>query len=286
MTEEHSDVTRVERTSASRSGSLPHETRVVEHTEKQVWYRRPWLKTTLIALAAIILFFVLLDNVLMPLYVKRGSVATVPAVVGMKKDLAMKTLSDAGYEPVQYEVRFDDKVADGLIIRQTPEGAEQTKPGRKVYLIISGGKEMATVPDLRGKSLRDAKMLLLKSNMSIGNVTYQYSDNEPNGSVFNQTPLPGERSTTSTQVNLIVSEGALMGRVPVPNLSKLTIAQANDKLKAVKLELGKVTYQSGEPADAILDQYPTEGDLLNEGATVDVFVARGGNPVSTYTPQH
>lgn len=280
MTEEHLHV--------SESNDTPDREHLHDHhtvvIEERVWYKRKWLRTTVITLAALVVLFLLFDDVLMPLYVKRGSVATVPPVVGMKKDPAMKKLSDAGYEPVQYEVRFDEKVAEGVIIRQTPEGNEQTKPGRKVYLIISGGREMAIVPDLRGKSLRDAKMLLLKSNMSIGNVSYQYSDAAPNGTVFTQTPNPGDRATTSTQVTLTVSEGPLMGRVPVPNLSKLTISQANDKLKALKLELGKVTYQSGEPADAILDQYPTPGDLLNEGATVDVFVARGGNPAST--PQH
>jgi serine/threonine-protein kinase len=180
---------------------------------------------------------------------------------------------------VQYEVRFDDKIAEGLIIRQTPEGGEETKPGRKVYLIISGGKEMAVVPDLRGKSLRDAKMALLKSNMAIGNVTYQFTDSAANGTVYRQSPNPGEKTVASAQVSLVVSEGQLMGRVPAPNLSHLTISQANEKLKAMKLELGKVTYQNGEPADAILDQYPPPGDLLTEGSSVDVFVARGGgNP--------
>jgi beta-lactam-binding protein with PASTA domain len=62
----------------------------------------------------------------------------------------------------------------------------------------------------------------------------------------------------------------------VPDLQKLTIAQANDKLKSVKLELGKVNYQEGVPENQILDQYPHTGDLINEGATIDVWVARGG----------
>src|SRR4029077_14876879 len=135
------------------------------------------------------------------------SVATVPAVVGKKKDVAMQQLTESGYEPVQYEVRFDEKVAEELIIRQTPEGGEETKPGRKVYLIISGGKEMAVVPDLRGKSLRDAKMLLIKSNMSTGMVSYAYSDSATNGTVFQQTPAAGTKTSASTLVGVTVSEG-------------------------------------------------------------------------------
>ena len=240
------------------------------------FYRRTWFLATVITVASLIILFELFDNVIMPLYVKRGSKAIVPHVVGMKTNDAVKALSDAGYEPVQYEVRFDEKAPEGTIVRQTPESGEETKPGRKVYLIISGGKEMAVVPDLRGKSLRDAKMLLLKSNMSIGNVSYAYSDSAANGTVFQQNPPAGTKISTSTQVSTVVSEGPLIGRVPAPDLSKLTLAEAIEKLKSVKLELGKVTYQNGTPENVVLAQYPSPGELLNEGATVDLFVARGG----------
>ena len=239
-------------------------------------YRRRWFVGTAIALGSFILLIVLLDNVIMPLYVKRGSVATVPQVVGMTKDDAKKKLSDAGYEPVEYEVRFDEKGTEGAIIRQTPEGGEETKPGRKIYLIISGGKEMAVVPDLRGRSLRDAKMMLLKANMTVGNVSYGYTDSAGNGTVFQQVPEPGSKTSASTQVSVVVSQGPLVGRVPVPELRKMSLAQAIEKLKSLKLELGKVTYQNGTPENSILDQYPQPGELVNEGATIDVFVARGG----------
>ena len=246
--------------------------------------KRRWLVVTVIAIVSLVLVIVLLDNVIMPLYVKRGAVATVPPVVGAKTNDAVQKLKDAGYEPVQYEVRFDDKAPEGTIIRQTPEGGEETKPGRKVYLIISGGKEIAQVPDLRGKSLRDAKMLLLKSNMSVGSVNYSYSDSAANGTVFLQTPAPGTKTAASTQVSVTVSQGPLLGRVPVPSLANLTLSQAIDKLHSVKLELGKVNYQNGTPENQILDQYPPAGDLVNEGAAIDVFVARGGGAPPSNAP--
>jgi len=240
--------------------------------------KRHWLIVAAGALVAFILLVILFDNVVMPLYVKRGAKSTVPLVVGTKTDTAVSRLKAAGYEPVQYEVRFDDKTPAGTIIRQTPEGGEETKPGRKVYLIISGGKELAVVPDLRGKSLRDAKMALLKANLPTGTVSYSYSDSATNGTVFQQTPAPGTKTSTTTMVNIVVSQGALVGRVPVPTLVGLTLSQAIEKLKSVKLELGKVTYEAGTPENTVLEQYPPSGDLVNEGATVDIFVARGGAP--------
>ncbi len=256
--------------------ATPHAHPVARSLRPVAFYQRRWVKVAAVSFGAFILLIILLDNVIMPLYVKRGSVATVPQVVGMKKDDAKKKLSDAGYEPVEYEVRFDEKGIEGTIVRQTPEGGEETKPGRKIYLIISGGKEMAVVPDLRGRSLRDAKMMLLKANMTVGNIAYGYTDSAGNGTVFQQTPPPGSKTSASTQVSVVVSQGPLVGRVPVPDVKKLTLAQAIEKLKSVKLELGKVTYQNGSPESSVLDQYPQPGELVNEGATIDVFVARGG----------
>lgn len=248
------------------------------------FWKKRWVLALLIVLGSFIIFILLLDNVIMPLYVKQGAVATVPNVVGVQKDGALQTLKTAGYEPILYEVRFDEKAPEGTIIRQTPEGGEETKPGRKVYLIISGGKEMASVPDLRGKSLRDAKMLMIKSNMSIGKVNYAYSDSVTNGTVFEQSPWPGTKTSASTEVSVTVSQGPLLGRVPVPSLANLSLSEAIEKLKSVKLELGKVNYQNGIPANQVLDQYPPAGDLVNEGATIDVFVARGDEPPPVITP--
>jgi serine/threonine-protein kinase len=240
------------------------------------WFERPVIAIPIATALGLLVLGIIFDNIIMPWYTKQGDKATVPNVIGLKKEIAMQRLQDAGYEPIQYEVRFDDTVREGLIIRQTPEATEVTKPGRKVFLIISGGKEIATVPDLRGKSLRDAKMILLKSNMSVGTVSYDYTDSAANGTVFRQTPGPGQKTSASTQVSLVISEGPIIGRVAVPTLAGLTLSDAIAKLKAAKLELGQVTYQNGSPENQVIDSYPPAGDLITEGSSVDVFVNRGG----------
>jgi beta-lactam-binding protein with PASTA domain len=254
-------------------------------TTTRPFFKRRWVMWIGIALAGLILFVVLLDNVIMPLYVKSGSVATVPPVVGMPKDQAIARLKAAGYEPIEYETRFDDKIEQGMIIRQTPDGGEETKPGRKVYLVISGGKEMAVMPDLRGKSLRDAKMILLKANLPLTNVSYAYADSATTGTVFQQTPAPGARTSTSSSINVTISEGPLLGRVPVPDLKGMQLAKALEKLKSLQLLAGKVSFQNGSPEYSVLDQYPQPGDLVNEGATVDLFVAKGGDVPAGNPPQ-
>jgi len=253
----------------------PADPRKVDVKKKQ-WFRRPLFLIPIGTLAGLIIFYLLLNDVIMPLYVKSGANATVPNVVGMGQNVAMQVLKKAEYEPVQYEVRFDDKAAEGTIIRQTPEAGEQTKPGRKVFLIISGGKEMAIVPDLRGKSLRDAKIALLKDNLYIGATNYSFSDSIPSGIVSSQYPAPGIKINAATKVNITVSQGALVGRVPVPEMRKLTLSEAISKLNEAKLTLGNVSFQSspdGTPG-TVIEQYPRPGDLVNENSSVDLFVVR------------
>lgn len=240
------------------------------------WYRRKWFFLPFIVIAGGALGLLILDQVIMPFYVKSDDVATVPKVTGLKKAQAIQTLTDADYEPVEYEVRFDDKVAEGIVIRQTPEAGEETKSGRKVYLVISGGKEMVVVPDLTGKSVRDAKMQLLKGNLTIGNVEYAYSETAPNGTIFRQAPSPGTRISSATTVNIVISQGPLYGRVPVPDLKGLQLSDAIAALNNAKLALGQVNWESrpdGVP-NTVIEQYPTPGELIIEGSAVDVFVIR------------
>ncbi len=252
-----------------------------EYPEHRTFRVRSCLLALLIAVVAFILIVVLFDQVIMPWYVQKGAVATVPQVIGDKTDTAVAVLKRAGYNPIQYEVRFDDKAPEGTIIRETPEGGEETKPGRKVFLIISGGKEMALVPNLLGMSIRDARMQLIKSNMTLGRVDYAYTDSAKDGTIFQQSPPPNLKTSTSTLVTVTISQGPLLGRVVVPDLSKLSLSDAIAKLNSVGLQVGKVNYQNGTPENQVLDQYPESGELVNQGATVDLFVARGGTPTPT-----
>src|SRR5688572_2094164 len=93
--------------------------------------RYKWLKVLAIVVVSLFALLLLLDLLLMPLYVKRGEVGVVPKVVGKPVDEAVQTLLDAGYDPIRYETQFSDKAKEGTIMRQTPEGGDETKPGRK-----------------------------------------------------------------------------------------------------------------------------------------------------------
>ncbi len=222
---------------------------------------------------AIILLF---DKVLLPWYVKSGEVSVLPKVVGMDVNRALETLKQAGYEPLTWDTLYDDKIKQNVVIRQTPEGGDETKPGRKVYLIISGGKELAEMPNLIGKNLRDARIMLVRANLDLGKTDMEFTDSIPGGTVFKQSPAPGTKVTTSQKIDLTVSQGSRAGSVVVPDLTGLTPNEALLKLAQIKLGRGKITETErteGKPG-AIFDQAPKPGELVVEGSLVDIFTVK------------
>lgn len=218
-----------------------------------------------------------MDIVIMPLYVKKGEVGTIPKVVGKQIESAMVSVEEAGFEPVKYEVQYDEKAKEGTIIRQTPEGGDEAKPGRKVYLIVSAGKEVVKVPSLVGLNLSDARITLVRSNLSIGKTDYIFADSTPSGVVYSQNPKPGTSLLASKMVNLTVSQGPRTGRVAVPDLIGLRLEEALMRITRLGLRPPVAPNFNSRPDGAIgtvYDTYPTVGELVEFGTAIELFVVR------------
>lgn len=242
--------------------------------------RYRWLKVLAIVAVSLFALLLLMDLLIMPLYVKRGEVGVVPKVLGLQVDEAVALLEEAGYDPIRYETQFSDKAKEGTIMRQTPEGGDETKPGRKVYLIISGGKEMVIVPNFTGLNLKDARISLVRANLELAKTELVFTDSAPSGIVFRQIPRAGEKISASRQVTLYVSQGPRTGLVVVPTLLGVTLEEAIRRLSAVGLSVGNRTHQPGEGVSGtIIDQYPSAGDLASEGSSVDLWLVEEGNSV-------
>jgi serine/threonine-protein kinase len=237
------------------------------------WQRRG--VSVLIIVLAFLAFLLLFDKVLMPWYVKRGEVTVLPKVVGKQVDDAMKILKDAGYEPIKYETQFDDKAKEGVIIRQTPEGGDETKPGRKVYLIVSGGKEMVIVPNLIGQSLRDARILLVKANLDLNKQEMAFSDSIASGMVLGQSPPAGTKISSDQKVNITVSSGSRAGKVEVPNVTDIMLSEAILRLGNIKLGVGAHNFiPSDKKSNTVVDQSPKAGEFVTEGSYIDLWISQ------------
>lgn len=248
-----------------------------------------WRRTTaflgrhphaLITLGSLVLFFLLMNYVILPWYVNHGSRLAVPAVGGLPLEEARRSLMNAGLQPVEAEVRPDPTHPAGTVVTQNPAGGAIVKEGRRVYLTVSGGEIRVTVPLLRGRSLRDAKFALERFGLSLGGVSEQNSDTFPEGTIIQQMPPADTRVARGTRVALIVSKGSLREDTTVPQLAGKSLGDAEKLLEQAGLRVGHITYQPNFDLlpNTVVDQFPRAGEAARFGDPIDLFVVQVGAP--------
>ena len=100
-------------------------------------------------------------------------------------------------------------VPAGLVYGTSPQRGSTVTTGDTVILYVSLGPQtlVSSVPDFTGMTELKAKELLIKNNLSVGNVTYEYSD-KPAGTIISQSR---NASTTpvkaGTAIDFVVSLG-------------------------------------------------------------------------------
>lgn len=218
----------------------------------------------------------LMNFVFMPWYVRHDTLVKVPSVSGLSFDEANKVLDEAGLEGVQGDIRYDPSKVIGTVLDQIPPAGQTVKDGRRIYLVLSGGEQLYEVPNLVGRTLREAKFILNQRSLSAQEVEYKPSVQYPAGIVLSQLENAGSKLKRGTQIGLIISTGMESGDIKVPNLNGMNIEEARKLILASKLSVGKINYQPTEnlPLNAVIDQYPKGNTLAKENQKIDLFVNR------------
>jgi len=240
--------------------------------------QKPFIKKLLLFLAAVIVIILVFDYFIFPWYVSSPEI-TVPEVKGLSEEEAIEKLEDANLEPVVGDTTYDVKFAKGTIILQKPAAGEIVKEGRRIYLFISGGEPLVMVPNLKGKSIRDAKFSLERIGLKLGRIEEVPSDN-PKDMIFDQEYAEGTRLKKGSLVGIYISVGEGEGSVEVPDLVGKSLSEAEKILTENSLTIGKINYQRSFSLlpNTVLDQYPSKGNKVNPGDRVDLFVTKAAEP--------
>ena len=131
--------------------------------------------------------------------------------------------------------------------------------------------EMPTVINLtQEKAVKELEKRGLKANI----LRTEESDEYDKGKVMKQDPEANTKVDKGTIVNLVISAGR---EVAVPDLSGLTVAEAEEALKDVGLSIGRTSteYDDIVAKDLILRQDPKPDTNIQAGSKVDVVVSAG-----------
>ena len=127
---------------------------------------------------------------------------TVPKVVGMEKDKAVKALEDAKLK-VEIVEESSKKVQEGYVISQETSPDTEAFAGDTIKIHVSTGVEKATVPDVIGKSQADAKKTLEAQGFVVAVTTSEDSSKE-NGIVLKQSLDSGKTVEKGSTVTITV----------------------------------------------------------------------------------
>ena len=133
---------------------------------------------------------------------KRG---TVPNVVGMARDEAIKAIEAAGFDTPREFIEKLDQRPRGEVLATLPRvGATVPQPS-SVRLTVSAGPDAIGVPSLVGMPVEDALALLDQLGLTPGNTRSDSTSTQPEGFVSGQRPSPNTPITPGGTVTLTVS---------------------------------------------------------------------------------
>ena len=130
--------------------------------------------------------------------------ASIPGVIGMSREAAINALESAGFTVGIVSERPSNEPA-GAVIDSRPRPGAQTRVPSPVALILSTGPTVVIVPDVVGRPLDDAKLLLQQLGLTVGDVVWGAGGSaitDASAVVIFQTPPAGSQTVARSRVNL------------------------------------------------------------------------------------
>lgn len=213
---------------------------------------------------------------------------TVPELVGLTLPEAEAATRRSRLMLDSSSKRYDNDIEYNRVISQEPLAGSKRKVHSAIRVTVSLGAEMATVPDLFGKTPKEAKFALEGFGLSIGEQLEGFHESMAPGKIIEQDPEAGTYVSKGSQVAITLSAGPPPPPPEVPLVIGMREDMARQTIEAIGLVVGSVStrtsliYESG----TVVDQTPRPYVTVDPGTTVDLVIAeRGGGDVSTSSPR-
>lgn len=127
---------------------------------------------------------------------------TIPAVIGMSRELAINALEAAGFDAGDVTERPSNEPR-GAVIDARPRPGTQAPMPSAVALTLSSGPTTVLVPDVIGRPVSEASQLLRQVGLVAGDVSYA-SMADAAAVVVSQSPPAGSQAASGSRVNMSV----------------------------------------------------------------------------------
>lgn len=214
-----------------------------------------------------------------------GDYLKVPDVAGKNVDEAVSLLEKQGFEVIITDSVYNDSLPLNIVKKQLPDAEATVKVNRTVFLNVNPTTlPMLEMPKLEGLSYRFAVDKLIKNHLKLGDTTER--PDFMKGSVLIQQ-FKGKEIAAGTKIrwgsviDLVIGGGLEAQKIPVPDLSGLTVAEAREVLKEKGILLAAIL-TSGTITDTaaayVFRQNPVVLDYdktpiyIQPGQTMDIWI--------------
>lgn len=202
--------------------------------------------------------------------ISKVSITKVPNVIGVGLENAIATLSSASLKAGKV-IERESPSTPKTVISQSITAGTQVPINTSIDLVVAKPEEIK-VPEVKGRTIEEAKALLEKFKLKLGEFSYKESA-EKDGIIIHQEPAPGELVSVGSAIVAIISEGV---KKVVPDLRGKSLRDATEMLEKLGLKSGKVIEKASTLFEGtIIGQEPGSGTELKVGEVIDIIVASG-----------
>lgn len=212
-----------------------------------------------------------------------ASTATVPSVVGLEEDAAMKQVTAAGLVPLATGVTAEPQWAGKVVSQEPAPGAVVARNGNVSLLVGKAGAGLlreAEVPDFVRLSEGEARARAAQSGFTVVVRDRLAGESGGVGRVMEQDPPAGARLLRGRPVSLVVGRLLLLP-IRVPETTGLDAATAESTLRDMGFAI-ETQFAASLPGSAgrVLSQDPAGGTVAYRRSTVRITVGRSLVPTT------
>ncbi len=196
---------------------------------------------------------------------------TVPDVARMEFADAEAVLARAGLLVGKRSTKPTEGVVSGAVMSQNPAAGVLVAKRTRIDLVLATAP--VSVPDVVRNNYQDAKALIEKAGLRIGEVLKrEIVEPMREQTVLEQTPRAQTVVGKGSKVNLVVS--VRPATVVVPNILGKALDEARSLLAKSGLNVGAVQQaKSSRPAGFVLRQAPVAGEKVGWGTKIELTIA-------------
>lgn len=204
----------------------------------------------------------------------------VPKVVGMTEEEAREACEKVGLTIYVVQREESEEYDKGYVFKQETAQGVKLPEGAMLRVYVSSGLKLKPIPipDVANKTEKEAIIDLVNAGFAKKNITVKSEEHATIEAekVTRTEPAIGESATKDSEITIYLSNG----NTKVPNVVGMTQEEAEKLLKESGLK-ASVTIDKNSDATAgeVINQANKEGEVLEQGATVDITVSAGAKKV-------